>query len=78
MIKEESLGWAGCWVEEMETMGAMALEVVRLADVTQHSASYALSMGGVGIVVDPCAGGSAARGRQFSCKRRSKVSQIIS
>ena len=61
MMGEESLGWAGCWVEDMVTMGAMALVVVRLEDVTQDSASYALSMGGVGIIVDLCAGGSAVR-----------------
>ena len=45
----------------MGTMAAMAVLVVRLGDVTQDSASYALSMGGVGIIVDLCAGGSAVR-----------------
>ena len=45
----------------MAAMAAMAVLVVRLGDVTQDSASYALSMGGVGIIVDLCAGGSAVR-----------------
>ena len=48
----------------MAAMAAMAVLVVRLGDVTQDSASYALSMGCVGIIVDLCAGGSVARHKE--------------
>jgi hypothetical protein len=56
----------------MVTMGAMALVVVRWGDVTQHSARYVLSMGRVGTIVDLCAGGSAVRHKEVSCRKYSE------
>ena len=51
-------------MEDMGAMGAMGAMALRWEDVTQHFASYALSLGRVGIIVDLCAGGSVARHKE--------------
>ena len=61
----------------MGAMVAMVAMALRWDAVTQHSASYALSSGCVGIIVDLCAGGSAVRHNEVSCRKYSEYLIVL-